>query len=462
MSRTAGPTTPRSGLVVVALCFLTIVFDGYDLIVYGSAVPSLLAEPGWDLGPAQAGAIGSYALAGMLIGALGAGAVTDAIGRRRIMLVGITWFSVLMVACAFAPSPGALGLLRFLAGLGLGGVIPSAIALTVEYAPRGRRQLYNALMFAGYSVGGVLAAVLALLLAADHGWRPLLAIGAAPLVVVLPLAWRFLPESVGYLLAKGRDDEAAALAARYGVDLSALREERAAAADTAGPKALFRRGALAATVLFGAASFCGLLLVYGLNTWLPQIMRQAGYPLGSALTFLLVLNVGAVVGAVVASLLADRFGPKPVTVAAFLLATACLVVLSQRVDTGLLLVAVAVAGLGSVGTQILVNGYVAVHHPAAVRATAFGWALGVGRAGAIVGPLFGGWVLASGIGFEWNFYGFAVPALAGALLIALVPRRRGDGPAAVPSGHVTGATTTGTTTTGTTETAGTTKEETTA
>ena len=433
MSQATSPHA-RSGLVVVALCFLTIVFDGYDLIVYGSAVPSLLAEPGWEMGPAQAGAIGSYALAGMLLGALGAGAVTDAVGRRRIMLIGITWFSVLMLACAAAPGPGVLGLLRFLAGLGLGGVIPSAIALTVEYAPMGRRQLYNALMFVGYSVGGVLAAVMALLLAADHGWRPLLAIGATPLVVVLPLAWRFLPESVGYLLAKGRDDEAQAMALRYGLDLPGLRAERAAATGAAGPRGLFRPGTAGATLLFGAASFCGLLLVYGLNTWLPQIMRQAGYPLGSALTFLLVLNLGAIVGTVAASVFADRFGPKPVTAAAFLLATACLVVLSQRVDTWLLLVAVAVAGLGSVGTQILVNGYVAVHYPTPVRATALGWALGVGRAGAIVGPLFGGWVLASGIGFEWNFYGFAVPALAGALLIALVPRPGGN------TAHVTSGT----------------------
>ncbi|WP_210770800.1 MFS transporter [Qaidamihabitans albus] len=419
-------TPHRSGLVVVGLCFLTIVFDGYDLIVYGSAVPGLLAEPGWGLGPAQAGAIGSYALVGMLIGALSAGALTDVVGRRRIMLAGITWFSALMVACALAPSPWLLGLFRFLAGLGLGGVIPSAIALTVEYAPRGRRQLYNALMFVGYSVGGVLAAVCALALAADHGWRPLMAIGAAPLVIVLPLAWRFLPESVGYLMGKGRYDEARRLARRYGIAIDPVRQETSATAtartDPGGPTALFRDGRLAATLLFGLASFCGLLLVYGLNTWLPQLMREAGYPLGSALTFLLVLNLGAIVGTLVASVLADRFGPKPVTVTAFLLAALCLVVLSQRVGTGLLFAAVGVAGLGSVGTQILVNGYVAVHYPAPIRATALGWALGVGRAGAIVGPLFGGWVLASGIGFEWNFYGFAVPALAGALLVGLVPR----------------------------------------
>jgi AAHS family benzoate transporter-like MFS transporter len=431
------PTIParRSSAIVVLLCFLTIVFDGYDLIVYGSAVPSLLAEPGWNLGPAQVGAIGSYALMGMLIGALGSGVLTDRLGRRRIMLIGITWFSVLMLCCALAPTPALLGLLRFLAGLGLGGVIPSAIALTVEYAPPARRQFYNAVMFVGYSVGGVLAALVALALAAEHGWRPLMAIGAAPLVLVLPLAWRFLPESVGFLLARGREDEARLLADRYGVDLAALRAEHTVDDPTdpaPGPRTLFRPGMLAATLLFGAASFCGLLLVYGLNTWLPQIMRQAGYPLGSALTFLLVLNLGAIVGGISASLLADRFGPKPVTVGAFLLATGCLLVLSQRVDTALLLVAVAVAGLGSVGTQILVNGYVAVHYPATVRATALGWALGVGRSGAIVGPLFGGWVLASGIGFEWNFYGFAVPALAGALLIGLVPRTTAGKPGARP------------------------------
>lgn len=417
-------TATRSRRTVVGLCFLTIVFDGYDLIVYGSAVPGLLAEPGWNIGPAQAGAIGSYALAGMLVGALGAGALTDSVGRRRIMLFGISWFSVLMIACSLAPTAELLGVLRFLAGLGLGGVIPSAIALTVEYAPSARRQLYNALMFAGYSVGGVLAAVLALMLLADHGWRPLMAIGGAPLLIVLPLAGRWLPESVGFLMARGRETEAEALAAHYALDLPAVRQERLAAEGEAGPMALFRRDRLTATLLFGAASFCGLLLVYGLNTWLPQIMRQAGYPLGSALTFLMVLNLGAIVGAIVASILADRYGPKRVTVTAFLLATGCLVVLSQRVDTAVLLVAVAVAGLGSVGTQVLVNGYVAVHYPASVRASALGWALGVGRAGAIVGPLFGGWVLASGIGFEWNFYGFAVPALAGALFVALIPRGR--------------------------------------
>ena len=165
-------------------------------------------------------------------------------------------------------------------------------------------------------------------------------------------------------------------------------------------------------------------------------MRQAGYPLGSALTFLLALNVGAILGTVLLSVFADRFGSKPIITGAFLAACIALLLLSQRVGgTGLLLAFVAIAGLGSVGVQILINGYVAVYYPATSRASALGWTLGAGRLGGILGPLMGGWVLASGLAFQWNFYGFAIPALIGAVLIAVIPRmKQVDLRSAVPSG----------------------------
>jgi AAHS family benzoate transporter-like MFS transporter len=423
--------TGRGGLLVVAICFLTIIFDGYDLIVYGAVVPSLLEEPGWGLTPPQAGAIGSYALIGMLFGALLAGALTDMFGRRKIVIASMVLFSIAMVLCGLAPNPAFLGIFRFIAGLGLGGVIPSAVALTVEYAPHDRRQLYNAVMFTGYSVGGVLAAVLALALVADHGWRIMFWLGAAPLVLILPLALKFLPESAGFLLAKGRTEEAERLARRFHLNLDVVAadnlppegEDGAPKSRLAGFAVLFRRPYVAATLLFGGASFCGLLLVFGLNTWLPQIMRQAGYPLGSALQFLLALNVGAIVGTILISLLADRFGSKPVIATAFLAACVALFLLSQRVGgTGFLLIFVAFAGLGSVGVQILINGFVAVYYPAITRATALGWNLSSGRLGGILGPLLGGWVIGAGLAFQWNFYVFAIPALLGALFILLIPR----------------------------------------
>ncbi|MFI7066410.1 MFS transporter [Kribbella sp. NPDC050124] len=419
-SPTATTARSRAGLWVVAICFVTIVFDGYDLIVYGAVVPSLLKNPDWQLTAAQAGAIGSYALTGMVIGTLCVGALTDIVGRRRIMFASIVWFSLAMGATALAPNPEVFGILRFVTGLGLGGVVPTAIALTVEYAPPHRRNFNNALMFSGFSLGGVLAAVLAINLVPTQGFRIMFWIGMAPLVLVLPLAWKFLPESVSFLQARGRHDEAAALAAKYGVQAEPV------AVDTSSKwsalAVLFGRKHLAATILFGLASFFGLLLVYGLNTWLPQIMRQSGYPLGSSLRFLLVMNLGAIVGALAASTLADRFGSKVVTTVAFALAAFSIYTLSVNPAAAALYLLIAIAGLGTVGTQILVNGYVATHYPAGSRATALGWSLGVGRLGAIVGPLFGGWVLDSGLSLDWNFYGFAVPAVLGALVIAAVPR----------------------------------------
>jgi AAHS family benzoate transporter-like MFS transporter len=382
-------------LLVLGLCFATIVFDGYDLIVYGSVVPELLDYEPWGLTPGRVGNIGSLALAGMLIGALGVGALTDIVGRRKVLLGCLVWFSLAMGVCAVAPNAGVFALARFLAGLGLGGVMPTTVALTVEYAPADRHHRYNALMFSGYSVGGILAALLAIWYLPDYGFRFLFGLGMLPLVTIVPLAWRFLPES---------------------------RQFKAAPKNEALPRALFSGPKRTASVLFPLASFCGLLLVYGLNTWLPKIMQKAGYPLTSSLAFLVMLNVGAVIGALSGSTVADRLGARLVTAAGFAVAAGAVVLMSRGLSVGALYVVVAAAGLGSVGTQILLNGYVASYYGADHRASALGWTLGIGRLGAILGPTVGGWLLASSLGVDWNFYTFAIAASAGAGLVLLVPQ----------------------------------------
>ncbi|MGJ9413513.1 MFS transporter [Aeromicrobium sp. CF4.19] len=428
-STTPAPSTPRekprSGLLVVGICFLTIVFDGYDLVVYGATVPSILAYQEWDVSPEQAGSIGSYALIGMLIGTLVAGALTDLLGRRKVLIACVAWFSVGMALTALSPNVETFAVLRFLSGLGLGGVVPTAIALTVEYSPAHRRQFNNALMYSGYSVGGILAAVAGLALLPEASFTVLYAVGALPLIVILPVALIWLPESAAWLASKGRMEEARALADRFGLTLDETPREEA---DRPGLRnslgVLFSQQYRSQTVLFAAASFCGLLLVYGLNTWLPNIMTEAGYDLGNSLTFLLVLNAGAIIGALGASRVADRVGSRPVTTAAFAAAVVSILGLSVDLGTPLLMALVAVAGLGSVGTQILINGFVATHYPDNSRATALGWSLGVGRLGAILGPTLGGLVVGSALGVDWNFYLFAAVAAVGAVAISLVPRSR--------------------------------------
>lgn len=175
------PSVPntRSGLFVVALCFMTIVADGFDLIVYGATVPSLLDEPGWEMSHGSAGLIGTWTLAGLMVGFLLAGPITDRIGRRNVMMVGVLWFSAGSAACALAQSPEFFGFARFLTGIGLGGVVPSAVALTIEFAPKGRRQLYNGLMLTGYSVGGIISALAAIALLPEHSWRLMYTIAAS-------------------------------------------------------------------------------------------------------------------------------------------------------------------------------------------------------------------------------------------------------------------------------------------
>lgn len=390
-------THPRA-VAAVALCFGAIVFDGYDLIVYGSAVPALLQYQPWGLTPAQAGVIGSYALFGMFLGAIASGTLTDLIGRRRLFIASLTWFSLMMVLVATAPDPWSLGLFRFLAGLGFGGIPPTAIALVVEIAPAGRRHLINGLMLCGFPIGGVLAALLAILLLEPAGFRTLFAVGALPLVTLVPLAIWLLPESPSF-------------------------ERRRGAGRTRGGVAQLVKGrAAAATALFVVANFCGFLLVFGLNTWLPQLMRGAGYELGSALAFLLVLNLGAIAGGLGGSALADRYGSRWVATVLFAAAVLALALIAVPLPTVVLYLLVFVAGAATTGNQIVVYGYVAAHYPPARRATALGLSSGIGRLGAVTGPLLGGSLLAAGFGLGWNVGVFALVAVVGAVACALVPR----------------------------------------
>ncbi|WP_411733621.1 MFS transporter [Paeniglutamicibacter sp.] len=417
----------RSPLLVVALCFAVIVLDGYDLMVFGAIVPVLLEYPQWGLKASELGIIGSLTTLGMLLGALLVGTLSDTFGRRRVMLISTIWFSVLTLVSAAAPSPEIFGLARLLAGIGLGGVMPTAIALTVEYAPVGRKQLYNALMFVGYSVGGVLAALTALVFIEPLGFRWLIAFGALPALVLVPLIARHLPESMTYLLRRGETGRAEELARIYGIVPAAI-PPVAGSRRASVLRYLVGPGRLRPLVLFSIASFAGLLLVYGLNTWLPQIMRSAGYPLGSAIGFLLVLNLGAVLGSVATAFLADKLGSRIAVTVAFTAAVITLVGLSLQPTALLLYAFVALAGLGSIGTQILVNGYAAAYFPAWTRGTAVGITLGVGRLGAVVAPLMVGLILDSDLGFEWNFYSFLLAAALGLIAVLLIPRARQDDP----------------------------------
>lgn len=394
----------RNAAWVLPLCWAAILLDGYDLVVFGVVLPVLLDDPVWGLTPATGSLLATVGLVGMTFGAIVIGMVTDVIGRRRALIGAVLGFSVLTLLCAFAPNPLVLGLLRFLAGLGLGGCLPTAIALVTEFARGERASRATTTMMTGYHVGAVLTAVLGLLLLDAFGWQAMFVAGALPAVVLVPLMWRFLPESPSYLAAT-----------------QAGRAERKGSG-TRAVATLFRDGMGPSTVAFFVASFMGLVLVYGLNTWLPEIMRSAGYELAAGLTSLLVLNVGAIIGLLVAGAVADRVGLRPSVITWFLLSAVFLALLTIRLPGIGVYAGVLLAGIFVFSSQVLVYTYVSRVYPPEGRATALGGNAGVGRLGAISGPLLGGWFLTLGIAYPWGFYAFAVVAVLGAVAVAAVRR----------------------------------------
>lgn len=399
------------------------------MIVYGTVVPALLQYEPWGLTAERVGLIGSYAVIGMLFGALLAGTVTDIIGRRKALLLCVTWFSIFTALCGVAPTPEIFGLLRFLAGIGLGGLIPVATALTLEYAPSHRRNITYTAMMASYNVGGLLAAGLAILVIPAFGWQAMFFFALIPFLIIVPLGLKYLPESISFLVAQNRRGEAEALARRFGVPLQEVAKTVEKEEETAvhegrlhGLKTITSRLFLLRSVAFWVASFFGLMLIYGLSTWLPGVMTEAGYSVGSALSFFLLFQGGAVVGNLVAGVLADRFGTKLVCGLFFSIAAIGIALLSVNLPLLLIYLLAGVAGAGVFAAMVLVYSYIGQYYPASSRATALGWSAGIGRLGAIVGPILGGFLVGAGLAVPWGFYTFALAGVIAALIIFLLPR----------------------------------------
>jgi len=424
---TSTSSARRAATLVTALCWTIVVFDGYDLIVYGTVLPHLFDEPGWNLTPARAGLLGNLTFLGMLVGALLAGTLADRLGRRRTILACTAWFSLFTALCAIAPGPEWFGGFRLLAGLGLGGLVPSANALTADYVGPRHRSVVATVMMSGVPIGGSLAAVVGLGILPHYGWRAMFLVALLAVVVVIPMCAWLLPESPAWLRARGREDDAVALETRFGLaspdpvptsDAQATHDRAA----RSGLGALVRPPYTRPTVLFAAATLATLFAWYGLGTWLPQLMRTSGFDLGSALGFLLALNLGAVAGSLITAWAGTRFGPVRTGIAAATLAALGLLSLLTHSGTLATYAALVLAGVGTHGTQCLIIAAIASHYPARMRGSSLGFALGIGRIGAVAAPQVGGWLLAAGLGVDANFLAFAVAAaLAGGLLL-LCPR----------------------------------------
>ena len=406
MENESRPVSLQTSYLVIALGFGAIAFEGYDLIVYGAAVPSLLAYPGWALTPGKVGLLGGVAFLGMFFGAPAAGWLSDRFGRRRLFIGLLAFFSLMMLLVSVAPTPFLFGLFRFLAGLAFGGIPPTAIAQAFEFSPPHRRVLFNSVMLSGFGVGAILAGVLGLTLSHTLGFRGLFAVGCLPLFTLAPLAWFVLPESPSFRTRASNDSTSRSLESSW--------------------VGVLKGRAGLATAMFGIANFCSLQFSFALNTWLPQLMRGAGYPLGSALQLLLLLNIGALCGVVFFAWLAERIGVRVVAPLMFVVAALALGLLGLHVSGSTVRGLVFLIGAAGLGSQSLLFSFMATVYRQQSRATAVGAISSIGHLGAATGPVVGALMVSAHLGLGRSLLILAGIAVVSATASLLVPRGVAD------------------------------------
>ncbi|MFY3743227.1 MFS transporter [Anaeromyxobacter sp. Red801] len=415
-----------------------LVMDGFDLQAMGYAAPALARD--WGLPIARLGPVFGAGLLGLFLGSILAGMAADRIGRRPVLIGATAVFGAFTLATAAAGSMPALLAARFVAGLGLGAIMPNATALVGEYAPRRNRVATMMIVTNGFMVGAVAAGALSAWLVPAHGWRaPFWIGGAIPLLLLPPMA-RWLPESLQLLAVSGRRP---AELARW------LR--RAAPGAPVGPGVrytvreaprrgfvlleLLRDGRATATVLLWLANFANMIVIYAVASWLPTLVREAGFSTATAVWAGTAVQLGGLVGTVVLGLVLQRLGFVPVLASCFAAAAACLLVLGRPGLPLAALLAVAFAvGWAVQGGQPGLNALAATFYPTDLRSTGIGAGLGVGRLGGFLGPVVAGALLAGGGGAQAVFQAAAVPAAVSALVMLALRRAAPSVGASAPDG----------------------------
>jgi AAHS family benzoate transporter-like MFS transporter len=420
----------RIHVTAAVLCGVSLLADGYDVGVFGAIVPSLMKT--WHISGTVAGLLGTAALGGMLLGAIGLGALADRIGRKPTLVAALTVFSVCTGLASLASGPVEFALLRFAAGLGLGGVLPLAATLSAEYAPARWRSSFVMWTSIGFAGGGLLAAVVSRAELAAWGWRGVIATGVFPLLL-MPVFLLALPESLEFQLRRGRTERVRRV-------MAVMRSTVAVAADAelyvpprvgrTSPARLFARPFAQRTVLLAIAFSCCLLMLYAILTWLPQLVAASGLSVTSGLTMLVLLNGGGVVGIALNGVLSERVGLFRVVVASYLCTAAAIFLLGSAHTDLLLGLTAFLGGMLAYGSSVAENAYAAFVYPAELRGSGTGWCLGIGRVGAMVGPYLGGVLLDAHLSLRTDYLVFAVPGLVATACVVWVHRRL---PAGTPS-----------------------------
>jgi MFS transporter, AAHS family, 4-hydroxybenzoate transporter len=393
-----------------------ILMDGFDIQAMGFVAPALTQD--WHIDPKTLGPIFGAGLLGMLVGSTLLSMLSDRIGRRPVLVGSTIFFSLCMLATSTAESVQHLVFLRFLTGAGIGGVMANAAALISEYSPQRLRASLMMWISCGFTGGAIVGGLIAAALIPWGGWRSIFLVGGIlPLGIAAVMYW-LLPESLLFLsLQQGTHDKLRELLRRIapGVDLGReLRLDRQEKVRGRGsPTKLFRDGRAAMTLLLWLVNFANLLNLFFLANWLPLLSTRMGFSSSTAVLLGTTLQLGGLIGAIVLGPLIDRHGYYRILIPMFLIASLAVAAIGEpSLSLALLYLVIFVAGICIVGAQPALNALASTLYPTEIRATGVGWSLGVGRVGAIVGPV----VAAQLVSLNWSTQGLFLTASIPALL----------------------------------------------
>ena len=409
----------RQQFLVVGLCMFLNMLDGFDItamaIVAGAVADELRLTS--DL----LGIIFSFALAGMMTGAMLLAPLSDLIGRRKIIILSVVLVGVSIVLTAHASTLTEFIVLRFISGLGAGAVIASQAALAAEYSPEKYRSLSVAATTAGYPLGAMMTSVVAGFIMPDFGWRGMFWFGGIVTLVMGLVAWKFIPESLKYLI-ENRPQNALQqvnviltklrkpiLSKLPNVEKENLQQSRGVVTNMT---ALLRKKHRMVTLTLWTTFFLSFSTLYFLMSWIPRLIEQSGYSADIGRLAFFLFNFGGVLGIFILGTLSTRWKLTSL-VSLFLFTSGISMVIfaiSPNQQT-LLMAMIFLIGILQQGGFTGLYAVAAKLYPTEIRSTGIGWAVGLGRSGAVIGPAVSGFLIAAGLSMSGNYIVFALPML---------------------------------------------------
>jgi AAHS family 4-hydroxybenzoate transporter-like MFS transporter len=410
---------------IFTLCAACLIMDGFDVQAIGYVAPEIIRE--MELTPAQMGALTSAGLIGILVGAFLFSILGDRLGRRPVLIAATFCFSALTLATGFASSLAELVTLRFVAGIGLGGIMPNLVALVGEYSPRRSRVFIMMLIQNGFNVGAMLGGFVALWLVPQFGWRSVFYFGGVVPLVLGAMMLLFLPESLQFLALKSKStNRLVRWLKRVDPAIPATEASRFVVPEK--PQGgvpvtqLFQEGRATGTALLWTINFMNLVVLYFLAQWLPTVFGNAGMSQSNRIWVGTTLQAGGVVGTLALGWLISKFGYTQTLTVSFGIGCVAVAFIGQPMALSLLFAVVFVAGFCIVGGQGGLNALAASFYPTELRSTGIGSALGVGRLGAIFGQPAAGFL----VGRAWPpaalFLAAAAPAMVTASALFVLRR----------------------------------------